>query len=211
MRSASGASPRVSLSGLPGVTSHQTRSRPRRCIASRQAARCAACGGSKVPPNRPMRRGRGACGGQAGSRPDVCPVPRMRYLNVVSCSTPTGPRACMRPVAMPISAPKPNSPPSANWVEALCSTIARVDLAQELVGRLLVGGDDRIGVVRAVALDMRDRGVDAVHDLRGDDRVEIFGRPVFFGRGFHARCRRAARRRRRAPRSRHRAASRPAA
>src|SRR4030095_9676534 len=54
----------------------------------------------------------------------VCPVPRMRYLNVVSCSTPTGPRACMRPVAMPISAPKPNSPPSANCVVALCSTIA---------------------------------------------------------------------------------------
>src|SRR5947207_13357323 len=54
----------------------------------------------------------------------ICPVPRMRYLNVVSCSKPTGPRACMRPVAMPISAPKPNSPPSANCVEALCSTIA---------------------------------------------------------------------------------------
>ena len=39
-------------------------------------------------------------------------------------STPTGPRAWNFPVAMPISAPKPNSPPSANWVEALCSTIA---------------------------------------------------------------------------------------
>src|SRR5215470_7987154 len=54
----------------------------------------------------------------------VWPEPRTRYLNVVSCSTPTGPRAWKRPVAMPISAPKPNSPPSANWVEALCSTIA---------------------------------------------------------------------------------------
>jgi hypothetical protein len=27
-------------------------------------------------------------------------------------------------VAMPISAPKPNSPPSANWVEALTRTMA---------------------------------------------------------------------------------------
>src|ERR1041384_7417313 len=54
----------------------------------------------------------------------ICPAPRMRYLNVVSCSTPTGPRACMRPVAMPISAPKPNSPPSAICVEVLGSRIA---------------------------------------------------------------------------------------
>src|SRR5712691_52223 len=54
----------------------------------------------------------------------VWPEPRTRYLNVVSCSTPTGPRAWKRPVAIPISAPKPNSPPSANCVEALCSTIA---------------------------------------------------------------------------------------
>src|SRR5687767_7617292 len=54
----------------------------------------------------------------------ICPVPCTRYLKLVSCSTPTGPRACSLPVAMPISAPKPNSPPSANWVEALCSTMA---------------------------------------------------------------------------------------
>src|SRR5580704_15301019 len=54
----------------------------------------------------------------------VCPLPWMRYLKLVNCSTPTGPRACSLPVAMPISAPKPNSPPSANCVEALCRTIA---------------------------------------------------------------------------------------
>ena len=52
------------------------------------------------------------------------PVPRTRYLKLVSCSTPTGPRACILPVAIPISAPKPNSPPSANCVEALTSTMA---------------------------------------------------------------------------------------
>src|SRR5579859_401738 len=54
----------------------------------------------------------------------TCPVPRTTYLKLVSCSTPTGPRACSLPVEMPISAPMPNSPPSANWVEALTSTMA---------------------------------------------------------------------------------------
>src|ERR1700730_11514828 len=61
-RAASGARPLVSFSGLPGVTSHHTRSRPSRCSASRQAARCAACAGSNVPPNSPMRMP-GAFGG----------------------------------------------------------------------------------------------------------------------------------------------------
>jgi hypothetical protein len=42
------------------------------------------------------------------------PEPRTTYLKLVSCSAPTGPRACSLPVAIPISAPMPNSPPSAN-------------------------------------------------------------------------------------------------
>ena len=62
-------------------------------------------------------------GSGASLRPRL-PVAAHPILEVQSCSTPTGPRACMRPVAMPISAPKPNSPPSANWVEALCRTMA---------------------------------------------------------------------------------------
>ena len=230
MRSASGARPRVSLSGLPGVTSHHTRSRLSRFIASRQAARCAACGGSKVPPNRPMRMP-GAFGGRttrsripalAAARREgacslvmtfgripsprihcrlsshhcaikepighgrVCPLPRTRYLKLVSCSTPTGPRACSLPVAMPISAPKPNSPPSANCVEALCSTIAEFDLAQEFFRRGLVLGDDRVGVMRAVALDMGDRRIDAVDHAGGDDGVEIFGAPIGLARRLDA-------------------------
>lgn len=49
----------------------------------------------------------------------MVPSPVTRYLKLVSCSAPTGPRACILPVAMPISAPMPNSPPSANCVEAL--------------------------------------------------------------------------------------------
>src|SRR5258708_14497296 len=54
----------------------------------------------------------------------VWPLPRTTYLKIVSCSTPTGPRAWSLPVPMPISAPITNSPPSANCVEALCITIA---------------------------------------------------------------------------------------
>src|SRR5690606_31557405 len=38
----------------------------------------------------------------------VWPLPRTRYLNEQSCSSPTGPRAWNLPVAMPISPPKPN-------------------------------------------------------------------------------------------------------
>ena len=95
---------------------------------------------------------------------------------------------------MPISAPKPNSPPSANWVEALCSTIAESTSRRNFSAAAVVLGDDRIGVVRAVALDMRDGRVDAVDHLRGDDGVEIFGRPVLLGRRLDARIDRARRR-----------------
>ena len=88
----------------------------------------------------------------------------------------------MRPVAMPISAPKPNSPPSANWVEALCSTIAESTSLQESLGRRLVLGDDAIGVMRAVGLDMVDCGLQAVDHTDGDHRVEILGAPILFAR-----------------------------
>ena len=77
----------------------------------------------------------------------IWPVPRTTYLNVVSCSTPTGPRACRRPVAMPISAPMPNSPPSANCVDALCRTMALSRRVEKALGGGLVVGDDAIGVL----------------------------------------------------------------
>src|SRR5690606_41385582 len=65
----------------------------------------------------PWRRGRqggdvrGLAPRDAPLQGRVCPVPRTRYLKLVNCSTPPGPRACILPVAMPISPPKPNSPP----------------------------------------------------------------------------------------------------
>mmetsp|Transcript_1264 Transcript_1264/g.5648 ORF Transcript_1264/g.5648 Transcript_1264/m.5648 type:complete len:243 (+) Transcript_1264:1537-2265(+) len=48
-----------------------------------------------------------------------CPSPRHSHLVVKSPSTPTGPRAWMRLVEMPTSAPKPNLNPSEKRVEAL--------------------------------------------------------------------------------------------
>src|ERR1700712_882965 len=61
----------------------------------------------------------------------ICPVPRTIYLNVVICSTPTGPRACSLPVPIPISAPMPNSAPSANCVEAFHSKMAESSTARK--------------------------------------------------------------------------------
>ena len=86
---------------------------------------------------------------------------------------------------MPISAPKPNSPPSANWVEALCSTIAEIDFVEKFAGGFFVFGHDRIGVMRAVIVDMGDRLVDAVDDSRRNDGVLVFGVPVFLGSRLH--------------------------
>ena len=46
-----------------------------------------------------------------------------------------------------------------------------VDLVQEFLRGLFVFRHDRIGVVRAVGVNMRDRLVDAVDDLGGDDQL----------------------------------------
>ena len=48
------ASPSVSFNGLPGVTSHHSRSSRRRRKASSEISRWPAWGGSKVPPSRPI-------------------------------------------------------------------------------------------------------------------------------------------------------------
>ena len=49
----------------------------------------------------------------------TCPLPRTTYLYVHSSRSPIGPRACSFCVEMPISQPRPNSPPSVKRVEAL--------------------------------------------------------------------------------------------
>ena len=195
-------------------------------MASRQAARCAACGGSNVPPNRPMRSpAHGGSGWAAGCDPPreggaqragegffakthpsprrTCHLsPREGHRRVGYGRSARAADAILERGEL-LDADRPARMHAAGrdadlGAEAELAAVGElrrgvvqhdrgVDLAQEFLGGLLVRGDDRVGVVRAVALDMRDRGVDAVDDLRRDDAVEIFGRPVFLGRGFHAR------------------------
>ena len=71
---------------------------------------------------------------------------------------------------------------SANWVEAFGGR-SPIDLPEERLRRRFVFGDYAVGVVRAVGLDMVDRRLEAVDDPDRDDRVEIFGPPIFLGRG----------------------------
>src|SRR6476659_11265544 len=51
----------------------------------------------------------------------------------------------------------------------------RIDLVEKFARSGLVLRHDRIGVMRTVVVNMRDRFIDAVHHLRGDDRVLILG------------------------------------
>src|SRR5690606_28463281 len=54
----------------------------------------------------------------------ICPSPRIYHFSVTSFSKANGQRACSFCVDIPISAPKPNSPPSVNQVEAFTYTAA---------------------------------------------------------------------------------------
>ena len=101
---------------------------------------------------------------------------------------------------MPISPPKPNSPPSANCVEALWSTMALSTSRRNRVRRGRVFGDDAFGVLRAVVRDVIDGVVNAVDDAHREDRRQILRAPIVLACGLH-RERSRARRRRRAVRS----------
>src|ERR1700731_685943 len=61
----------------------------------------------------------------------------------------------------------------------------RIDLVEKFAGGTFVLGHDRIGVMRAVIVDMGDRLVDAVNNFGRNDRVLVFGIPVFVGSRFH--------------------------
>ena len=51
------------------------------------------------------------------------PSPVRMYFVLVSSGSPIGPLACSFWVEIPISAPKPNCPPSVNRVEAFTATV----------------------------------------------------------------------------------------
>ncbi len=62
-----------------------------------------------------------------------------------------------------------------------------VDPRQEAGGRGGIAGHDGFGVRRTVARDMRDGLIDTVDHAHRDDRIQILGVPVLFGRRAHPR------------------------
>ena len=64
---------------------------------------------------------------------------------------------------------------------------AAVDLVQEALRRSRgILGENAVGMVRAVAVDMRDGARNPIDDAGRDDGFEIFGRPVGLGGREHA-------------------------
>src|SRR5690606_4677315 len=57
---------------------------------------------------------------------------------------------------------------------------ARIHLAQETARMRVVFGDDGLGMLRGVAIDVVDGLFDAADDLDRDDGIEIFGVVVLF-------------------------------
>ena len=96
-----------------------------------------------------------------------------------------GPRACSFCVEMPTSPPSPSSPPSMKRVDAFTSTAAASTRRTHASAFGWVVREDRLAVTGAVARDVRDRLVERLHDLDGQDEVEELAFVVLFAR----RCR----------------------
>src|SRR2546423_3686351 len=176
MRSSRGARPRVSLSGLPGVTSHHTRSRSSLFIAIRDAARWASWGGSKVPPNRPMRMPRPCAGRRksplcarrpavlqgpedsftgyprrggvrdAGSRPDLS-RPVHAVFEGGELIDPYRPARVEAACGDPDLGPEPELAAIGKLRRSVVQHDCGIDLAQEFFGVGRVLGDDGVGVM----------------------------------------------------------------
>ncbi len=58
-----------------------------------------------------------------------------------------------------------------------------IDFAEETFRGGLVGGDDGVGVVRAVLVDVIDGFIERSDDFDREDEVEVLGGPVFLGSG----------------------------
>ena len=117
----------------------------------------------------------------------TCPSPRSTYLYDVSASSANGPRACSFCVEMPISAPRPNCPPSVNAVEAFAYTASRIDAREERLdgrGARRVGrvGHDGLGMLRTVAVHVVHGLVHAGNAAHGQLGRQVLGRPVVLGR-----------------------------
>src|SRR5215211_3470324 len=192
----------VSLSGLPGVSSHQTRSSFRRFSANRLMARCAACGGLNEPPSRPMRmplvwKGM-ACAADCNC---ISPVTARAWL----WSRPRLPGAvnaifearqlfgANRPAGVEFAGGNPDLRAETEFaaIGELRRCVVQhdrgIDLAEEFLRSTGVLGHDGVGMMRAVIVDMRDRFVETVDHSRRDDRVFILGIPIVVGCRLHPR------------------------
>src|SRR5882672_8401883 len=188
----------VSFSGLPGVSNHQTRSSFRRFSANRLMARCAACGGLNEPPSRPMRM-------PVVWKGMACAADCDCITRIVACaglrSRPRLPGAVNaifearqllgadRTAGVEFAGGNPDLRAEAELaaVGELRRCIVQhdrgIDLAEEFLRSACVFGHDRIGMMRAVIVDMRNRLVETVDHSRRDDRVFIFGVPILVGGG----------------------------
>ena len=119
--------------------------------------------------------------GDASYHARVWPSPRTTYLNVVSCSAPTGPRACIRRWRCR-SRRRSRTRRRRRTVSRRCAARPPNRPRRGRLRRALVLGHDGVGVVRAVGLDMLDRASTPSTTRHGDHRVQIFGAPVLLGR-----------------------------
>ncbi len=111
----------------------------------------------------------------------IWPSPKTTNFSAVSSRAPIGPKAWSLVVEMPISAPRPSSKPSAKRVEALTSTVDEFTSRRKRIARGVALGDDGLGVVGAVALDVLDRLVDRIHHANGEHLGEELGVVVVLG------------------------------
>src|SRR6476646_8091673 len=192
----------LSFSGLPGVSSHQTRSSFRRLRANRLIARCAACGGLNEPPSRPTRmplvwKGMACaadcdCISRVTARAGLRSRPRLPgAVNAIFEARQL--LGADRAAGVEFAGGNPDL-----GAEAELATVGElrrgvvqhdrgVDLAEESLGRMIVFRHDRIGMMRAVMVNVGERLVEAVDHFRRDDGVFIFGVPILIGGGLHAR------------------------
>ena len=118
----------------------------------------------------------------SGLQQRISPLPSTTHLSEVSPSRPTGPRAWNLSVLMPISAPSPNSKPSAKRGARVDHHAGRIHFAQEALRMPW----SRVTMASVwwllIAVDVRDGLVEALHHLDADDRREVLLVPVLLGR-----------------------------
>ncbi len=169
----------VSFSGLPGVSSHQTRSSFNRLSANRLMARCAACGGLNEPPSRPMRMplvwNGMACAADCDCIRRVTAGAGLRSRPCLPGAVNTVFEARQlfgadRAAGVEFAGGNPDLGAEAELaaVGELRRCVMQhdrgIDLVEEFFRRARIFGHDRIGVMRAVIVNMRDRLVEAVDD-----------------------------------------------